>query len=124
MNASDVLSAFAALLLAHAPLIVADLLCLACAITLSRRVSKMQRGVTSLKVFFQHAIVALGLFGGLLLSFTEYSEWTAAAVAGGTFGFFLLSMQRWKTQAPQGTIRSVEPKTRLAQALTSSGSES
>lgn len=117
MNASDVFSAFAAMLLAHAPLIVADLLCLACAITLSRRVSKMQRGVTSLKVFYQHAVVALGLVGGLLLSFTEYSEWSAAAVAGGTFGFFLLSMQRWKTHAPQGTIRSVEPKTRLARAL-------
>lgn len=117
MNASDVLFAFGLLIAAHAPLIVADLLCLACAVTLSRRVAKMQRGVTSLKVFFQHAIVALGLMAGLLLSFTEYSEWTAAAVAGGTFGFFLLSMQRWKTHAPQGTIRSVEPKKRLARAL-------
>lgn len=117
MNASDVLSAFGVLIAAHAPLIVADLLCLACAIMLSRRVAKMQRGVTSLKIFYQHAVVALGLVGGLLLSFTQYSEWSAAAVAGGTFGFFLLSMQRWKTHAPHGTIRSVEPKTRLARAL-------
>lgn len=117
MNASEVFSAFGLILAAHAPLIVADLLCLACVITLSRRVSKMQRGVTSLKVFFQHAVMALGLAGGLLLSFTPFSEWSAAAVAAGTFGFFLLSMQRWKNHAPQGTIRSVEPKTRLARAL-------
>lgn len=117
MNAPDVLELFAAVFVAHAPLIVADLLCLACAITLSRRVSKMQRGVTSLKVFFQHAVIALGLVGSLLLSFTEFSDWSAAALAAGTFGFFMLSMQRWKTHAPHGTIRSVEPKTTLARAL-------
>ncbi len=117
MNAPDVLELFAAVFVAHAPLIVADLLCLACAITLSRRVSKMQRGVTSLKVFFQHAVIALGLVGSLLLSFTEFSEWSAAAIAGGTFGFFMLSMQRWKKHAPHGTIRSVEPKTTLARTL-------
>lgn len=117
MNAPDILELFAAVFVAHAPLIVADLLCLACAITLSRRVSKMQRGVTSLKVFFQHAVIALGLVGSLLLSFTEFSEWSAAAIAGGTFGFFMLSMQRWKKHAPHGTIRSVEPKTTLARTL-------
>lgn len=75
---------------------------------LACRIDKMVRGVTIPHVFWQHAILGVCAFGSLLLNFTSYEVWSAPALAFGVFVFFMFSLKRWRSVAPEGT--SVEMK--------------
>ena len=105
MNAADVLSALWTVALYHLPVVlnvaVASFVC----IMLGCRVAKMKRGVTSLSVFLQHAVLALGMFGSILLSFALHSEWAAASANAGVLLFLLMSVKRWRKAPPVGTNR-------------------
>lgn len=69
------------------------------------RVDKMLKGVTKPIVFAQHAVLAVGLFGGFLLNVTGEGAWAAASIAAGVLSFFLMSMGRWRHAAPEGTAK-------------------
>lgn len=105
MNASDVLSALWQVALYNAPNVTAAGLGAIVCIMLGCRVAKMVRGVTSLVVFMQHAGLAVGIFGAVLLSFANHSEWSAASAIAGVLIFLLLSVRRWRHAPPAGTAR-------------------
>lgn len=106
MNAVDVLAALWSLVLYHLPVVlnvaVASFVC----IMLGCRIAKMMRGVTSLSVFLQHAVLALSMFGSILLSFSHHSEWAAASASIGVLIFLLMSVKRWRFAPPAGTNRT------------------
>jgi hypothetical protein len=106
MNVFDVLELLLSVIRAHAPLIVSNALSAAAAIVLARRVAKMQKGVTSIRVFLQHASLAAALAGSVLITFTAWSAWAPAFLSAGILSFFALSLQRWRIAAPTGTMRS------------------
>lgn len=106
MNATDVLAALWALILYNLPVVANVLLAGAVCIILGCRVAKMTRGVTSVLVFLQHAILALGMFSSVMLSFAGHSEWGAASATGGCMVFLLLSTKRWRSAPPAGTARA------------------
>lgn len=60
------------------------------------RVNHMQFGRTRLLVFFQHAALALGLLGGLILT----EPWARASMALGVFLFLVMGSGRWRHGAP------------------------
>jgi len=88
--------------------IVSMLLTLAGCFMLMCRVDKMVKGVTKWNVFFQHAILALSMFVSAVLNFTEFDDWSPAALAFGIVVFFSLSLNRWRHQAPQGTTKAAD----------------
>jgi hypothetical protein len=71
------------------------------------RIDKMLKGVTQPVVFWQHALLAVAVFGSLLLSFTAWAEWTASALCAGVLAFFVLSLPRWRDSAPAGTEKKL-----------------
>lgn len=81
---------------------------LAACFVVACRVDKMLRGVTKPGVFIQHAALGLGLFGGGLLSFTRWADLAIGAAALGVLVFFVISRQRWKHGAPEGTSKPME----------------
>lgn len=105
MNGTDVLAALWAIALYHLPVVmnvaVASIVC----VVLGCRVAKMMRGVTELSVFVQHAILAIGMFGSILLSFSGQSQWAAASASAGVLVFLLMSLKRWRFAPPAGTNR-------------------
>ncbi len=108
MNATDVLEALWTVALYHLPVVinvaVAGFVC----VMLGCRVAKMMCGVTSLAVFVQHAVLAVAMFGSILLSFAQHSEWAAACASAGVLVFLLMSVKRWRSAPPAGTAR-VQP---------------
>lgn len=105
MNAEQVLAALWSIALYHLPVVinvaVAGIVC----VVLGCRVAKMMRGVTELSVFVQHAVLAIGMFGSILLSFAQHSEWAAASASAGVLVFLLMSLKRWRFAPPAGTNR-------------------
>lgn len=63
------------------------------------RVRYMDPKRTRRAVFIQHAALALGLFGALLLP----SPHSKLGLVAGVFIFLLLGSSRWKHGAPKGT---------------------
>lgn len=106
MNGSDVFMLMFDLMLAHLPVVLSDALLVAGCVVLACRIDKMMRGVTSLRVFLQHAALAMGMFGAFLLSFTTFSAWGPVSVAAGVLVFLLLSLSRWRYAPPAGTNRA------------------
>lgn len=92
----------------NAAYIVTGLLTLAGCFMIACRVDKMMKGVTMPGVFIQHALVGLGLFGGFVLMFTEFSDWSPASIAAGIVSFFVFSLKRWRGGAPEGTTKPAE----------------
>jgi len=72
------------------------------------RIDKMIHGVTKKTVFVQHAALAMGMFGSVILDFTAYAEWSNASMAIGVLSFFFFSIGRWRRGAPDGTTRPIE----------------
>ena|SRR6185436_5715856 len=60
------------------------------------RVNAMQFGRSRGIVIFQHAALALGLLGGLILP----GDWARAVMAAGIFLFLALGSGRWRHGAP------------------------
>ncbi len=87
---------------------VTGLLALAGCFMIACRVEKMVKGVTLPSIFIQHAMVGLGLFGGFVLLFTDYHEWSPASIAGGIVAFFVFSLRRWQRGAPEGTTKPAD----------------
>jgi hypothetical protein len=77
-------------------------------IIIACRIDKMLKGVTMPSIFWQHAILGICAFAGLVAGFTEYQEWSGAILALGVFQFFLFSLKRWRKHAPGDTIRPLE----------------
>ena len=105
MSAVDVLSALWALVVYNASTVVEGVLGAVVCTVLACRINKMMRGVTAVRVFIQHAALALGMFNAFLLSFTKFAAWGTASVAAGVLIFFLLSLARWRYAPPAGTER-------------------
>lgn len=106
MNGSDVLLILLELMLGNLPMIAADAMLVVGCIMIACRIEKMMRGVTAVRVFLQHAALALGMFNAFLLSFTKFAAWGTASVAAGVLVFFLLSLSRWRYAPPVGTERT------------------
>lgn len=85
--------------------IISMLLSLVACFMLLCRVDKMVKGVTKPSVFIQHAVLALSLFGSAVLNFTDFDDWSPAAMAAGIVAFFFFSINRWRHQAPEGTTK-------------------
>ncbi len=85
--------------------IVTGLLTLAGCFMIACRVEKMVKGVTMPAIFVQHALVGCGLFGGFVLMFTDFSDWSPASIAAGIVAFFIISLRRWRGGAPEGTTK-------------------
>lgn len=122
MSGPDVFAALWALMIYNLPVVANVALSGCVCVILGCRVAKMTRGVTSVLVFLQHAILAIGMFGSVLLSFVGHSEWGAASASAGAMVFLLMSMKRWRGAPPAGTnkahsIRSGD----LLHAVASSG---
>ncbi len=86
-------------------LVATTLLALTACFMLLCRVDKMMKGLTKPTVFIQHSILAIGMFSSVILNFTEYSDWSGAAMSGGVVAFFMLSVGRWRQRAPDGTTK-------------------
>ena len=84
---------------------VSAILTLVACFVLLCRVDKMTRGITKPVVFFQHALLAMGMFGSVLIRFTAYAEWADASMAAGLLAFLLSSLDRWRVSAPEGTTK-------------------
>lgn len=84
---------------------VTGVLTLAGCFMIACRVDKMVKGVTMPTVFAQHASIGIGLFGGFVLMFTEFADWSPASIAAGVVAFFAFSLKRWKAGAPDGTTK-------------------
>lgn len=97
----------------NAAYIVTGMLTLIGCFMIACRVDKMVRGVTMPSVFVQHAAVGLGLFGGFILMFTEFSDWSPASIAAGVVAFFAFSLKRWRQGAPEGTTKPGELDSRM-----------
>lgn len=106
MNGGDVLLILLDLTLGNLPTVAADVMLVVGCIVIACRIEKMMRGVTALRVFLQHAALALGMFNAFLLSFTKFAAWGTASVAAGVLIFFLLSLSRWRYAPPSGTERA------------------
>lgn len=106
MNATDVMGALWALVLFHLPVVLNVSVAGSVCIILGCRIAKMMRGVTSLSVFVQHAVLAMSMFGSILLSFGEHSEWASACASCGVLIFLLMSVKRWRQAPPAGTVRA------------------
>jgi hypothetical protein len=87
---------------------VFGLLAIGLCIIIACRIDKMLKGVTLPGVFWQHAILGVCAFAGLVLGFTQYQEWAAVVFAAGVFQFFLFSLKRWRKRAPDDTMRPLE----------------
>ncbi len=88
--------------------IMSTLFALLGCIMLACRVDKMEKGVTQVSVFIQHAGLALSMFTSAILNFTPYDDWSGAAMAAGIVLFFAFSVHRWRHQAPVGTTKPGE----------------
>ena len=106
MSATDLLAALWALMLYNLPVVAHVALAISVCFILGCRVAKMMRGVTALSVFLQHATLAVGMFGSVLLSFSGHTEWAAASGSAGALVFLLMSMRRWRFSPPAGTNRA------------------
>ena len=104
MSATDLLSALWALMLYNLPVVANVALAISVCVILGCRVAKMMRGVTALSVFLQHATLAVGMFGSVLLSFSGHTAWAAASGSAGALVFLLMSMRRFSP--PAGTNRA------------------
>lgn len=80
--------------LAHLALVVAGLVSIIC------RMHKMSAH-TKGRVLWQHRL----LFAGLLWSVLVPAEYGVLTLAGGVVAFLLLSADRWKHGAPEGTTK-------------------
>lgn len=105
MSGGDVLLILFHLMLGNLPMVAADAMLVVGCIMIACRIEKMMRGVTAVRVFLQHAALALGMFNAFLLSFTKFAAWGTASVAAGVLVFFLLSLSRWRYAPPSGTER-------------------
>lgn len=105
MNGGDVLLILFELMLGNLPTVASDTMLVAGCVMIACRIEKMMRGVTAVRVFIQHAALALGMFNAFLLSFTKFSAWGTASVAAGVLIFFLFSLSRWRYAPPAGTER-------------------
>lgn len=113
MTALDILTALWALIVYNLAEVTNVAVATVVCIMLGCRVAKMKRGVTSLLVFLQHAVLALGMFGSILLSFAGHAEWAAVTANAGALLFLALSTRRWRHAAPAGTVRAQPVDTSL-----------
>lgn len=75
-------------------------------VILACRIDKMYKGETKPEVFFQHALLALAVFGSFVVGFTEYKDWAAVILIAGVLQFFIFSVGRWKQSAPDDTVKT------------------
>jgi len=106
MNAADLFAVLWTLVLYNLPAVIAGALGVVVCFMLGCRIAKMMRGVTALGVFLQHAFLAIGVFGAVLLLFSGRSEWSPASAIAGVLIFLLLSLRRWRYAPPAGTVRA------------------
>lgn len=85
--------------------VVYGLLSLGLLWVLACRIDKMMKGVTQQKVFLQHFLLGMSVFGAWLLGFSKYAEWSEAIIVLGVLQFFLFSLKRWKNKAPDDTVK-------------------
>lgn len=105
MSATDVISALWTMVVYNASTVVEGVLGAVVCTVLACRINKMMHGVTAVVVFVQHAVLAIGVFGSVLLSFAGHGEWSAASAVAGVLVFLLLSVNRWRHAPPAGTAR-------------------
>lgn len=87
------------------PTFVYGMLALTLCYVLACRIDKMMRGVTKPVVFFQHAMLAACAMASWLMEFTSLQPWGEPVFAFGVLQFFFFSLSRWKTRAPDGTMK-------------------